>query len=172
MRTSVVTANIAMRSCTRRLRFAAPPGSHSDVSVDCRGPAKAGYEFNVEHHGKTVRFSDGQSGDIAPLRTPWVHQNISNEVQVIGMNLEDAYELANQKVDELQAEIGVPLAIVHDAILETTDGWYFPYNSRELIETGNVLTALAGNLPVKVTKTGRVTLANTPDEPGAIPPGI
>ena len=46
------------------------------------------------------------------------------------------------------------LIIVDDGIIETPGAWYFPYDSAAFILRGEISSALAGNIPVRVARDG------------------
>lgn len=46
------------------------------------------------------------------------------------------------------------LMIIDDAVVETDRAWYFPYDSTAYALRGEISSALAGNLPVKVARDG------------------
>jgi hypothetical protein len=48
------------------------------------------------------------------------------------------------------------LTIVDDAIVETESAWYFPYDSVAFILRRDISAALAGNIPVKVSRDGTI----------------
>lgn len=54
------------------------------------------------------------------------------------------------------------LTIIDAAIVETESAWYFPYDAVDFIVNGNVSTALAGNVPIKVPKDGGATTYEAP----------
>ncbi|MCU1647064.1 MAG: hypothetical protein JWN03_7339 [Nocardia sp.] len=75
-----------------------------------------------------------------------------------------ARESAEQKLAELAAanELG-EVRIVDDAIVETETDWYFPYDAVAFIERGDISAALAGNIPIRVTKSdGQISLSLPP----------
>ena len=69
------------------------------------------------------------------------------------MTRQAARQRASEYVGEgrLQA-YGFTPAIIDDATRETTLGWVFFYNSREYLETADVMQGLAGNAPIFVSK--------------------
>ncbi|GAA3710238.1 YrhB domain-containing protein [Gordonia hankookensis] len=65
-----------------------------------------------------------------------------------------ALNIAQNEVGRMGSNIGTALVIIESSVQEVEDAWYFPYNSRDLIEKNDILSALAGNLPIKVFKDG------------------
>ncbi|MGC5258225.1 YrhB domain-containing protein [Gordonia sp. DT218] len=65
-----------------------------------------------------------------------------------------ALDIAQREVDKMGNSIGTALVLIESSVHEAEDAWYFPYNSRDLIEKNDILSALAGNLPIKVFKDG------------------
>ncbi|TDZ96173.1 YrhB domain-containing protein [Mycobacteroides salmoniphilum] len=53
--------------------------------------------------------------------------------------------------------------IIDDAIVDTDDAWFFPYNSRAFALHGDISAALAGNVPVRVPKDGGVLSVGLPE---------
>ncbi|MET9489949.1 YrhB domain-containing protein [Nocardia sp. NPDC006630] len=75
-----------------------------------------------------------------------------------------ARESAEQMLAELAAagKLG-EVRIVDDAIVETETDWYFPYDAVAYIERGDISAALAGNIPIRVTKSdGQISLSPPP----------
>ncbi|KAA1249430.1 hypothetical protein F0Q45_15175 [Mycobacterium simiae] len=70
-------------------------------------------------------------------------------------SFEEARLLATDAINQLaeQGRLG-DLMIVDSAIIETAEARYFPYDAVSFLVLGNVSAALAGNVPVKVTKMG------------------
>jgi Immunity protein 35 len=63
---------------------------------------------------------------------------------------------AKALAEEAVAALGDEFAMISDKTIEVSGGWIFFYNSREFIETGNPISALAGNGPIFVDRTGAV----------------
>lgn len=79
-------------------------------------------------------------------------------------NMSTARESAEQMLAELAAagKLG-EVRIVDDAIVETETDWYFPYDAVAYIERGDISAALAGNIPIRVTKSdGQISLSPPP----------
>jgi hypothetical protein len=73
-----------------------------------------------------------------------------------------AEEIARAKLAEIEAEVGMPLVLVEDAVIERDIAFAFSYNSREYIETGRFSAALAGNGSIIVVrKSGEVLEGGT-----------
>ncbi|MEN4921819.1 YrhB domain-containing protein [Achromobacter spanius] len=53
--------------------------------------------------------------------------------------------------------------IVDDGVIVTRVGWYFPYQSRAYMETGNIDFALVGNWPIFVGIDGSCSGGAIPD---------
>lgn len=69
------------------------------------------------------------------------------------MVLQDAFEAAQQFLDRgIRAKRDVEIVI--NKCEEMSDGWAFYYDSRAFLEEGDILSALAGNGPVIVPKSG------------------
>jgi hypothetical protein len=67
--------------------------------------------------------------------------------------LQDAFEAAQRFLDEvIRAENDAEIVI--NKCDELSDGWAFGYNSRAFFEHGDISSALAGNGPVIVPKSG------------------
>lgn len=70
----------------------------------------------------------------------------------------EAYIVENMHPAEQDSYVIVDAGIIVDRL-----GWYFPYQSRIFLETGNIDFALVGNWPIYVDCVGNCT-------GGAIPP--
>lgn len=73
----------------------------------------------------------------------------------------EAQKLAEQELGirerSIQSGDAMTLQINEQHIREFEYGWIFPYNSKQFIETGNIMFSLAGNGPLLVDKlTGKV----------------
>jgi Immunity protein 35 len=67
--------------------------------------------------------------------------------------LQDAFEAAQRFLDEvIRPENEVEIVI--NKCEEIDEGWAFGYNSRAFLERGDISSALAGNGPVIVPKSG------------------
>lgn len=69
------------------------------------------------------------------------------------MVLQDAFERAQEYLDGA-IRIHHSVEIVICRCVETEEGWSFGYNSRAFLEDGDIVSALAGNGPVIVPKSG------------------
>lgn len=69
----------------------------------------------------------------------------------------------------LEAEQGGgPYTIIYERIREEDDGWYFPYQSKKFLMTGNIGDSLVGNWPIFVR---RIDFYVGPRRPGMkLPP--
>lgn len=74
------------------------------------------------------------------------------------MNINNARALAEQFLLKEIASPGdkYPFAIVDSGIIEEEDGWYFPFQTKKYITTGNQDFSVVGNWPIFVTGDGRV----------------
>jgi hypothetical protein len=71
------------------------------------------------------------------------------------ISLDEARKLAKAALERLSKEQGLgDLLIIDDAVIAAPHAWYFPYDSAAFILQGNISSALAGNLPVKVSRDG------------------
>ncbi len=72
------------------------------------------------------------------------------------MNLEEAADAVLRHLG--QRGVGEPggIALIPSCTIEKPYGWVFSYNSREYVETGNILSALCGQGPVLVLATGEI----------------
>jgi hypothetical protein len=69
------------------------------------------------------------------------------------MDLASAQIQALAAIARLAEEQGLgELVLVEDCIVETPDAWYFSYDSADFILGGDVSSALAGNIPVRVAR--------------------
>jgi hypothetical protein len=74
---------------------------------------------------------------------------------VSDITISEARKLATNALHKLAEEQGLgELMIVDEAIIETQVAWYFPYDAKAFLLQGDVSSALAGNLPVKVPRDG------------------
>ena len=77
--------------------------------------------------------------------------------------LHEARQLATRVLQKLAAEQNLgDLMIIDDAIVETDTAWYFPYDAAAFLLRGEVSSALAGNLPVKVSRDGAAVTYEAP----------
>lgn len=52
--------------------------------------------------------------------------------------------------------MGISLLIVESHVRENDDGWVFPYQSKEYLETMDINKSIIGNWPIFVSKNGGV----------------
>jgi hypothetical protein len=52
---------------------------------------------------------------------------------------------------------GVPYVLIQEKIRETPDGWYFPYQSLEFLNSGDFSKSLVGNWPLFVDRRGNIS---------------
>ena len=53
-----------------------------------------------------------------------------------------------------EQEMGISLLIVESHVRENDDGWFFPYQSKEYLETMDINKSIIGNWPIFVSKNG------------------
>jgi hypothetical protein len=84
------------------------------------------------------------------------------------ISIDEARKLAKAALERLSKEQDLgDLLIIDDAVIEAAHAWYFPYDAAAFILQGNVSSALAGNLPVKVSRDGaEVTYEASPTDNG------
>jgi hypothetical protein len=70
------------------------------------------------------------------------------------LSLTEATQKARAYVDSLAVQ-GVACSIVESHVREDVDGWYFPYQAKEFLETGDFNKSLVGNWPIFVSRDGR-----------------
>lgn len=63
---------------------------------------------------------------------------------------EQARELVRRKLDAMPGGRG--FRILDASVSEVAEGWILDYQSAEFLETGDISTALAGNIPMFVTR--------------------
>jgi hypothetical protein len=69
---------------------------------------------------------------------------------------DQAKALAAETVAALGEASGDEFVLVCRQTIEVNEGWIFFYNSREFVETGDPISALAGNGPIFVDRNGDV----------------
>src|SRR5690348_6815737 len=83
----------------------------------------------------------------------------SNE---LGMDRERARAIAADYIgDGRQTAEGITLVIVDSQTQEHEFGWVFFYDSKEYVDTGDFLHAIAGNAPVVVLRDGTIRTTGT-----------
>jgi hypothetical protein len=89
------------------------------------------------------------------------HSAPSNELG-LPMNQDKAREIVAEYLSEgRQTANGITLMIVDELTQEHDFGWVFFYDSKEYIESGDFLYALAGNAPLVVLRDGSVRTTGT-----------
>jgi len=63
----------------------------------------------------------------------------------------EAVRIVKEKLIELSSD-EFPLELILEDTIEDDFGWVFFYNSKEYLDTGNILFMLAGNAPIIVDK--------------------
>lgn len=78
------------------------------------------------------------------------------------MTLQEAQVAVASYLDELGQSMGMKLAVIPEETVEFGSGWMFSYQSKQFLDSGDTLAALAGNAPLIVSKrTGHVTVTGT-----------
>ncbi len=78
------------------------------------------------------------------------------------IELEKAREIAGAVVAQRSKEAGIELALIETSTARFELGWVFAYQSREFVESGDVMTAVGGNGPILVLDpAGRVLQLGT-----------
>lgn len=57
---------------------------------------------------------------------------------------------------------GVPYSIIGAKVVATPDGWYFPYQSTDFVQTNDFGYSLVGNWPIFVSTEGDVVEPRRP----------
>jgi len=71
------------------------------------------------------------------------------------LDLAAAQTQALEAIERLASEQNLgELILIEDRIVETPDAWYFPYDSAAFVLRGEISSALAGNIPVRVARDG------------------
>ena len=74
----------------------------------------------------------------------------------------EAEAIARRKLKEIETEMGIPLALMPDGVVEREVAIAFSYNSKEFLEEGTFSARLAGNGPLIVLRgTGQILEAGT-----------
>ena len=63
-----------------------------------------------------------------------------------------AQEIVKKRIQEIEKEADIPLAIIEEATVEFEYGWVFFYQSEEYVRTGNEDALVGGNSPIIVDK--------------------
>ena len=67
---------------------------------------------------------------------------------------QEAKKIAVSFFGQIEQEIGMSLLIVESQVRENDDGWFFPYQSKEYLETMDINKSIIGNWPIFVSKNG------------------
>jgi hypothetical protein len=78
----------------------------------------------------------------------------------VTLNLAIAKRKARDYIDRTGT---VPCSIVESNIREDLEGWYFPYQSVECLQTGDFNKSLVGNWPIFVSRDGTYVEPRRPD---------
>jgi hypothetical protein len=70
------------------------------------------------------------------------------------ISFENAKAIAKSFLLDVEKDVGEPLALMEDQILQKSYGWVFFYNTRRYAETGSIEDMLAGNGPFIVDRAG------------------
>lgn len=65
----------------------------------------------------------------------------------------------------IEGESNINCTLVLTKVREDADGWYFPYQSKEFLDTGNFDKSLVGNWPIFVSRDGAIV---EPRRPGIL----
>jgi hypothetical protein len=78
------------------------------------------------------------------------------------IQIREARRIASDLIEHVVDSDAADVVIDHDRTVETDTHWVFFYNSRQSIETGAIIYALAGNAPIFVSKSdGRAGVGRT-----------
>ena len=69
---------------------------------------------------------------------------------------QEAKKIAVSFLSQIEQEMGNSLLIVESHVRENDDGWFFPYQSKEYLETMDINKSIIGNWPIFVSKNGEV----------------
>lgn len=69
---------------------------------------------------------------------------------------QEAKKIAVSFLSQIEQEMGISLLIVESHVRENDDGWFFPYQSKEYLETMDIDKSIIGNWPIFVSKNGGV----------------
>ena len=70
------------------------------------------------------------------------------------INYQEAKEIAVSFFGQIEQEMEISLLIVESHVRENDDGWFFPYHSKEYLETMDINKSIIGNWPIFVSKNG------------------
>ena len=69
---------------------------------------------------------------------------------------QEAKKIAVSFLSQIEQEMGISLSIVESHVRENDDRWFFPYQSKEYLETMDINKSIIGNWPIFVSKNGGV----------------
>ena len=72
------------------------------------------------------------------------------------INYQETKKIAVSFLSQIEQEIRMSLLIVESHIRENDDGWFFPYQSKEYLETMDINKSIIGNWPIFVSKNGEI----------------
>jgi len=82
-----------------------------------------------------------------------------------GIELKEARARAADAISNLAVKERLgDLMIVDEAIVETHEAWYFPYDSVAYVIHGDLSAALAGNVPARVPRDGGAPTFEAPPQ--------
>eukprot|EP01030_Chromulinospumella_sphaerica_P017436 gene17436-17264_t len=84
------------------------------------------------------------------------------------MTLEDARQIALERVRQKEAVVGRPLSLVEASIREIEAGFVFFWNATRFLKTGNDYDALIGQGPLIVLRNGEVLEGGSRDTPESL----
>jgi len=70
------------------------------------------------------------------------------------INYQEAKKIAVSFFGQIEQEMEISLLIVESYVRENDDGWFFPYHSKEYLETMDINKSIIGNWPIFVSKNG------------------
>jgi hypothetical protein len=70
------------------------------------------------------------------------------------IDFHEALAMANVKIEAYEKQSRHNLAIIESSTIFVGHGWVFFYNTREFIETMDIVHALGGNCPIYITDNG------------------
>ena len=72
------------------------------------------------------------------------------------INYQEAKKIAVSFFGQIEQEMEISLLIVESHVRENDDGWFFPYHSKEYLETMDINKSIIGNWPIFVSKNGEI----------------
>jgi hypothetical protein len=78
--------------------------------------------------------------------------SVQTEVAAVSIVKDQAQRIALQYVKSKEAEMGCELMLIEESTMERDFGWVFFYDSKDHIETGDFSHAIAGNVPIVLTR--------------------